>query len=340
VNCLDDPREAAGVFGSRSAVCECHDVVCGDHRQVFRALNHDAGQIENVLAGYRILQGGHREPNDLGSRDAAQTSEPDAITAGCHQPLPDGTWRVMGSLDFTFEGSEQRARGNGLKPVRGCFVSERVEGLPEQQGHDPSYEPSPFRINFRNGFFRTRSSWTRTPPRVRSSPMKALVTLLVVLVSLVLAGTASAFTPIGVGTCTGGFDVAGSTAVGVLGLVGPGKHRGNVHEYGETTSGSSNAAREAAVLGRGSTAALEKGTTLARNLRESLAIRQAAANPTAGRVLDLKMTDPRWPASEGWTKMQQIIQSGGREGPVNVHYLYNTATGAIDDFKIILQGAR
>jgi hypothetical protein len=94
------------------------------------------------------------------------------------------------------------------------------------------------------------------------------------------------------------------------------------------------------VAGRGSTAALSKGTTVARNLREKLAIEQAMTNPTAGRALDLKMTDARWPASEGWVKMQQMVQSGGREGPINVHYLHNTATGAIDDFKIVLQGAR
>jgi hypothetical protein len=98
--------------------------------------------------------------------------------------------------------------------------------------------------------------------------------------------------------------------------------------------------RGAAVLGRGSTASLARGTTLARNLRESLAVEQAMANPTAGRELALKMTDPRWPASEGWVKMQQVIQSGGREGATNVHYLLNKVTGAIDDFKIVLQGAR
>jgi len=38
--------------------------------------------------------------------------------------------------------------------------------------------------------------------------------------------------------------------------------------------------------------------------------------------------------------MQQLIQSGGREGPINVHYLYNTKTGLVDDAKIVLPGAR
>jgi hypothetical protein len=93
-------------------------------------------------------------------------------------------------------------------------------------------------------------------------------------------------------------------------------------------------------LGRGSTASLSKGTTLARNLREQLAIEQAMANPTIGKELPLKMTDPRWPASEGWVKMRQIIESGGKEGSIDVHYLLNRTTGAIDDFKIVLPGAR
>jgi filamentous hemagglutinin len=39
------------------------------------------------------------------------------------------------------------------------------------------------------------------------------------------------------------------------------------------------------------------------------------------------MTDSRWPAADGWVKMQQI------ENGVNVHYVRNTVTGAVDDFK-------
>jgi hypothetical protein len=88
------------------------------------------------------------------------------------------------------------------------------------------------------------------------------------------------------------------------------------------------------------TANLSKGTTLARNLREQLAIEQAMASPGAGAKLRFQMTDPRWPGSEGWVKMQQVIESGGREGPINVHYLLNQTTGAIDDFKIVLPGPR
>ncbi|MBZ0089262.1 MAG: hypothetical protein K8H90_02675, partial [Thermoanaerobaculia bacterium] len=94
------------------------------------------------------------------------------------------------------------------------------------------------------------------------------------------------------------------------------------------------------LAGRGSTASLRNGSTLARNLREQLAIRQARLNPTAGRIIVRELTDSRWLPSEGWVKMQQIVRAGGREGPINVHYVYNRSTGAIDDFKIILQGGQ
>jgi RHS repeat-associated protein len=94
-------------------------------------------------------------------------------------------------------------------------------------------------------------------------------------------------------------------------------------------------------LGRGSTANLSKGTTGARNVRESLAIEQAMANPVAGMELRaVSMTDARWPASQGWVKMQQIVRSGGSEGPINVHYVFNKLSGEVDDFKIVLPGIR
>lgn len=93
-------------------------------------------------------------------------------------------------------------------------------------------------------------------------------------------------------------------------------------------------------LGRGSTANLQKGTTLARNLREKLAIEHVISNPTAGNQLPITLADARWSATDGWVKMEQVIQTSGREGPIRVHYVYDTITGAIDDFKIVLQGAR
>jgi hypothetical protein len=109
-------------------------------------------------------------------------------------------------------------------------------------------------------------------------------------------------------------------------------------------------------LGRGSTADFAKGTWLPSSLREQLAVEQAAANPAAGTRLPFQMTDPRWPASQGWVKMdQKIMPVGAQRAPsfpnqpvvqdivserITVHYVYNTITGQVDDFKIVTQGAR
>ena len=120
-------------------------------------------------------------------------------------------------------------------------------------------------------------------------------------------------------------------------------HNQNAKDTGLGTSGPTPAGaapNTPGPLGRGSTANLSKGTTLPRNLREQLAVEHVLSSPTSGSQLPLRMTDPRWPAGDGWVKMQQVVQSGGREGPVNVHYVYNTVTGAIDDLKVVLPGVR
>ena len=62
--------------------------------------------------------------------------------------------------------------------------------------------------------------------------------------------------------------------------------------------------------------------------------------PRLGRELPIEMTDPRWPSSAGWVKMQQFIRPGGEGVPINVHYVLNKITGAIDDFKVVLPGPR
>lgn len=64
------------------------------------------------------------------------------------------------------------------------------------------------------------------------------------------------------------------------------------------------------------------------NLKEQLAVEEAMSNPGAGKVLEGKNTDPRWPANEGWIKKAQNVNG------VEVHYQYNPKTGQIDDFKI------
>jgi hypothetical protein len=63
------------------------------------------------------------------------------------------------------------------------------------------------------------------------------------------------------------------------------------------------------------------------NLNEKLALEQAISNPTAGRQLPVPMTDKRWPAADGWVKMSQNING------IEIHYVRNTKTGAVDDFK-------
>lgn len=78
---------------------------------------------------------------------------------------------------------------------------------------------------------------------------------------------------------------------------------------------------------RGST-----GRTEPNNLREQLAMEQVKSNPLAGtQITDVKMSDPRWPSSEGWVKMQQIIPTS--QGNINIHYVYNPILNIFDDFK-------
>lgn len=79
---------------------------------------------------------------------------------------------------------------------------------------------------------------------------------------------------------------------------------------------------------------------LARNLRERLAIDEVISRPLAGQQLPIRMTDARWLGTDGWVKMQQVVQSGGREGTINIHYVFNTITKQIDDLKIVLPGIR
>lgn len=69
------------------------------------------------------------------------------------------------------------------------------------------------------------------------------------------------------------------------------------------------------------------GRYVPNNLKEQLAMEQAVSNPAAGRRLPIPMTDPRWPAAEGWVKMSQNVRG------VEIHYVMNVNTGAIADFK-------
>lgn len=59
---------------------------------------------------------------------------------------------------------------------------------------------------------------------------------------------------------------------------------------------------------------------------------QVRSNPFAGTPLTtVKLSDPRWPASEGWMKMQQIVSTS--QGDINIYYVYNQTLKIFDDFK-------
>jgi RHS repeat-associated protein len=76
-------------------------------------------------------------------------------------------------------------------------------------------------------------------------------------------------------------------------------------------------------LGLGST-----GRAVAADLREQLAMEEVMADPK-GTKLPLQMNDQRWPGSQGWVKMSQTVNG------VEIHWVENTITGAVDDFKFI-----
>ncbi|ASN19857.1 hypothetical protein CGK93_09365 [Arthrobacter sp. YN] len=76
-------------------------------------------------------------------------------------------------------------------------------------------------------------------------------------------------------------------------------------------------------LSRGST-----GRTAPNDLKEQLAMGSAMSNPSAGIALpNVKMADTRWSMTEGWVKMRQNVNN------VEIHYVQNTKTGMVDDFK-------
>jgi RHS repeat-associated protein len=70
------------------------------------------------------------------------------------------------------------------------------------------------------------------------------------------------------------------------------------------------------------------GRTTPSNLTEQLAMTEVRAAP-AGQPLPVTMTDPRWLASDGWVKMAQNVNG------VEIHYVWNTITRAVDDFKFV-----
>ncbi len=99
----------------------------------------------------------------------------------------------------------------------------------------------------------------------------------------------------------------------------------NPASEGGTSTGVGNPVK---IEGRGST-----GRTLPNTLNEQMAMHQVQSNPLEGATkVPIEMTDPRWPASEGWVKMQSVVEHSDGTKTV-IHYVYNEITGAFDDFK-------
>lgn len=74
------------------------------------------------------------------------------------------------------------------------------------------------------------------------------------------------------------------------------------------------------------------GRNLPNNLTEQMAMYQVQSNPLENATqLPFKLGDTRWLDSEGWVKMQSVVENSN--GKTTVHYVYNTITGAFDDFK-------
>jgi len=75
------------------------------------------------------------------------------------------------------------------------------------------------------------------------------------------------------------------------------------------------------------------GRVIPNTLTEQMAMHQVQSNPLENAVkLPIVMNDSRWPASDGWVKMQSTVES--YTGTTTIHFTYNCRTDIFDDFKI------
>jgi hypothetical protein len=82
------------------------------------------------------------------------------------------------------------------------------------------------------------------------------------------------------------------------------------------------------VAGKGNT-----GRVIPNTVNEQMAMHQVQSSPLEGASkLPIKMSDTRWPASEGWTKMQSVVRHADGS-KTTIHYVYNEVSGVFDDFK-------
>ncbi len=68
------------------------------------------------------------------------------------------------------------------------------------------------------------------------------------------------------------------------------------------------------------------------DVREKLAMEEAMAKPAGKHLKNIEMQDPRYPAADGWIKMEQKVGTNPADKVV-IHYLKNKKTGAVADFK-------
>ena len=74
------------------------------------------------------------------------------------------------------------------------------------------------------------------------------------------------------------------------------------------------------------------GRKVANDLNEQLVMKQVKSNPMNGATkVPIELKDTRWPATDGWIKMQNVVKTS--EGKITIHFNYNTNTGATADFK-------
>ncbi len=67
-----------------------------------------------------------------------------------------------------------------------------------------------------------------------------------------------------------------------------------------------------------------------KNIQHQVAMEQVKSNPLENaKKLNIKMTDSRWRAEEGWVKMATNIKG------TEIHFNYNELTGQFDDFKFV-----
>ena len=76
------------------------------------------------------------------------------------------------------------------------------------------------------------------------------------------------------------------------------------------------------------------GRTLPKTLYEQMAMHQVQSEPlkNAKELTNFTLRDDRWPAKEGWVKMESIVKHGDGTKTV-IHFVYNKLTGMFDDFK-------